>query len=227
VRRLPFGVLAFLSVGVALVAPTPWLLGLFEPAPDQPPLVVHLLDRYTAAQLIFVAHVGAGGLALLVGPWQLVRGLRARRPRLHRATGYVYVTAVAVAGSAGLLMGPRAWGGLVAQLGFTTLAIVWLTTTAIGLRRILAGDRAGHRVWMTYSFALTFAAVSLRVQVPLSQVAGIPQAIAYAIIAWSSWLPNLVVVRLAQPAGQNVMRSSLPRQERNPPCDSQSSYENA
>jgi hypothetical protein len=80
---------------------------------------------------------------------------------------------------------------------------------------------------MVYSFALTFAAVSLRVQVPLAQVAGIPEAIAYPIIAWSCWLPNLAVVRARQPAGQNVMRSSLPRHERNPPCDSQSSYENA
>jgi hypothetical protein len=223
VRRLPFGVLVFLSIGVAVVAPLPWLLGWFEATPDAPPLLAHLLERYTAAQVIFVAHVGAGGVALLAGPWQL----RGRRTRVHRATGYVYVTSVAIAGAAGLAMGPRAWGGLVAQLGFTTLAIAWLATTAIGLGRILAGDRAGHRVWMIYSFALTFAAVSLRVQVPLAQVAGIPQELAYAVIAWSCWVPNLLVARVLQPAGQNVMRSSLPRHERNPPCDSQSSYENA
>src|SRR5262249_21737733 len=160
-RRIALGFLAFLSIGVALVAPVPWLFGLVEHAADRPALLEHLLERYTAAQLVFLGHVIGGGLALLAGPWQLMPRLRARRPRLPRATGTLYVGAVALAGSAGLVMGPVAWGGPVAQLGFTALAVAWLGTTALGLHRIVAGDRAGHRAWMTRSFALTFAAVSL------------------------------------------------------------------
>jgi len=195
-RRVALGLLAFFSIGVALVAPMPWLLGLVERSADAPPLVEHLLGRYTAAHLVFLAHVGGGGLALLAGPWQLMPRLRARRPRLHRATGYVYVAAVALAGSAALVMGPVAWAGPVAQAGFTALAIAWLATTAAGVQRIVAGDRAGHRAWMTRSFALAFAAVSLRLQLPLYGVLGVPMAAAYAFVAWSSWVPNLVVAHV-------------------------------
>jgi hypothetical protein len=193
-RRLQLGLLAFLSIGVALVAPAPWLLGLFHADPGNPPLVVHLIDRHAAAQAVFVLHVVGGGGALLVGPFQLMHRLRAKRPGLHRATGYAYVTAVAVGGATGLVMGVRAFGGPVAQLGFTALALAWLGTTALGLQRILAGDRAGHRAWITRSFALAFAAVSLRIQVPIAGVLGIPTEIAYPVIAWSCWVPNLLVV---------------------------------
>ena len=192
-RRLLLGFLAFLSISIALVAPVPWLFGLVEGVKDPPPLIAHLLAQYNGARLVFLAHVIGGGLALLVAPWQLMPRLRARRPRLHRATGYIYVGAVALAGTAGLVMGPRAWAGPIAQLGFTALAVAWLATTALGMRRILAGDRAGHRAWMTRSFALSFAAVTLRIQSPLLLVLGVPDIHAHQIIAWSCWVPNLVV----------------------------------
>jgi hypothetical protein len=51
-----------------------------------------------------------------------------------------------------------------------------------------------HRAWMLRSYALTFAAVTLRIWLPLSQIAGIPFQEAYAAIAWLCWVPNLVVV---------------------------------
>lgn len=176
----------------------PWLFGLFEGATDRPPLLEHLFVRSTTAQLVFMIHVTCGGLALLSGPWQLMRRLRARYPLLHRTTGYSYVGAVALAGIAGLVMGPGAWAGPVAQLGFTSLAIGWLTTTALGLHRILSRDRDGHRLWMTRSFALAFAAVSLRLQFPLLDALGVEQSIAYQIVAWSSWVPNLLVAHVVR-----------------------------
>ncbi|HEU0036197.1 MAG TPA: DUF2306 domain-containing protein [Kofleriaceae bacterium] len=195
-RRVWLGLVAVLSIGVGLVAPLPWLLGLVEPTPGGMPLGAHLFERFTAAQLVFVAHVGGGGLALVVGPWQLMKRMRRRWPRLHRATGYVYVAAVAVGGTAGLVLGPTAWAGPIAQAGFTALAIAWLATTALGVQRILSGDRTGHRAWMTRSFALAFAAVSLRIQFPLFAAIGLPAAVGYTIVAWSSWLPNLVVAHV-------------------------------
>jgi hypothetical protein len=189
-RRLVVGFLAFFSIGVGVVAPMPWVVGLFDGTVDAPPLLAHLLAR--SERFVFLLHVVGGGLALLAGPWQLMPRLRARHVGLHRATGMVYVAAVAVAGTAGLVLGPGAWGGPIAGLGFTLLAIAWLATTALGLQRILAGDRAGHRAWIVRSFALAFAAVSLRLQFPLLAAAGVPDAIAYPFVAWSSWVPNLI-----------------------------------
>jgi uncharacterized membrane protein len=212
VNRLALGVLAFLSIAIAVLAPLPWLLGLFEDLSPRPPLVDHLLERLHAVPVVFLLHVVAGAVALATGPWQLMPRLRARRPRLHRATGYVYVTAVAIAGVAGLVMAATAWGGPVARLGFAGLAIAWLATTGLGLHRIVTGDRAGHRAWITRSFALAFAAVSLRLQAQTFVGLGLSDAIAYPIIAWSSWVPNLIVV-------QRILRRSsageVPVQRRN------------
>jgi hypothetical protein len=197
---------AFLSIGIGLFAPLPWLFGLVDGV--GPSLVQHLVARYSAAQLVFVTHALFGGIALLAGPWQLMPRLRARRPRLHRATGYVYVGAVTLAGTAGMMMAPYAFGGVIAQIGFGGLAIGWLATTAIGLQRILRGDQAAHRVWMTTSFALAFAAVSLRLQSIVFGFAGVPVEISYPIVAWSSWVPNVLLVRALLVANTGARRST-------------------
>ena len=44
---------------------------------------------------------------------------------------------------------------------------------------------------MIRNFALTFAAVTLRIWVPISFVSGIPFGVAYPLIAWLCWVPNL------------------------------------
>ena len=195
VKRFQLGVLAFLSIGVALVAPVPWLFGLIE-SDGGSGLVDHLLGSYTANRVLFLTHVIGGAIALLTGPWQLMPRLRARRPRLHRATGYIYVTAVALAGIAALAMARAAWPGPVAQLGFGALAVAWLATTGIGLQLIVSGNRAGHREWMMRSFALAFAAVNLRLTYMPLVLAGVDEAVAYQIVAWASWVPNLIVAQL-------------------------------
>ena len=46
---------------------------------------------------------------------------------------------------------------------------------------------------MIRSCSLTLAAVTLRIYLPLSQLAGIPFAEAYQAVAWACWVPNLVV----------------------------------
>lgn len=49
---------------------------------------------------------------------------------------------------------------------------------------------------MIRSFALTFGAVTLRIYIPASQIAGIPFALAYSAISWLAWVPNLLVAEL-------------------------------
>jgi len=81
--------------------------------------------------------------------------------------------------------------------------VLWLTSTGIAYRHIRARNQPAHRRWMIRSYALTFAAVTLRIYLPLSQVYGIPFEPAYQTIAWMCWVPNLVVAEwiiLRQPA---------------------------
>jgi len=46
---------------------------------------------------------------------------------------------------------------------------------------------------MIRSFALTFAAVMLRIILPLELASGVPFSTAYKIVSWACWVPNLVV----------------------------------
>jgi hypothetical protein len=71
--------------------------------------------------------------------------------------------------------------------------MTWLTTALLAYRSIRAGDTRTHQRWMIVNYALTFAAVTLRIQLPLSGALGIPFDTAYPIIAWSCWVPNLLV----------------------------------
>jgi uncharacterized membrane protein len=137
------------------------------------------------------SHATFGTLALLTGPLQFRRELRARRRRLHRVLGRVYFAAALGTGSTGLLMAAYSFGGPTTHLAFGLLAVLLLATTSLGLARILAWDAAGHREWMVRSFALMFAGVTLRIELPLLAASGVAFESAYRWIAWLSWVPNL------------------------------------
>ena len=139
-------------------------------------------------------HIFASMLALVLGPFQFSPRLRATRIQFHRWLGRIYLgVGVLLGGLAGLYMAVYAYGGIAAKLGFACLAIAWLFTGLRAYLAIRAGKVALHRQWMVRNFALTFAAVTLRLYLPLSMVAGIPFQLTYPIIAWMCWVPNLVI----------------------------------
>jgi uncharacterized membrane protein len=150
-------------------------------------------ERRTLMPWGVVAHLAGGLLALALGPWQLNGRLRRRALNLHRWMGRGYVLAVLVGGVGALALAPHSLEGLVTHIGFGTLGVLWLFATLQAYRRIRAGDQLSHRRWMIRSYALTLAAVSLRIYLPLSHALGIPFADAYQAIAWLAWVPNLLI----------------------------------
>jgi uncharacterized membrane protein len=141
---------------------------------------------------LLYGHVFGGAVALLTGPWQFSTRLRALKPRVHRALGYMYVSAIVVGGVFGLVLATMSMGGLVAHLGFGTLAVAWLTTTAVAVQSARTGNFVKHQQWMVRSFALSLAAVTLRNWLPLLAMK-LPFLTAYAIVSWLCWVPNLLV----------------------------------
>lgn len=161
------------------------------------PQISPLAAQLTAAQpWLAPLHFAAGGVALAVGVLQFITRLRLRRPAIHRWAGRLYVIAVLSSGSAGLVLATQTSAGSVAAAGFGSLAVLWLATTLQAYRAIRAREVARHRVWMMRSFALTLAAVTLRVYLPVSQLAGVSFTIAYPVIAWLCWVPNLALAEL-------------------------------
>jgi uncharacterized membrane protein len=141
----------------------------------------------------FYTHVFLGGLALLTGFSQFYKTLRKKRLRLHRALGKIYVIAVLLSGLAGLGIAFFATGGIIPSLGFAGLTLFWLYTTSNAYTSIKKMDINGHQRWMIRSYALCFAAVTLRLYLPLfigpMNIEFIP---AYKIIAWLCWVPNII-----------------------------------
>ena len=85
----------------------------------------------------------------------------------------------------------------MSQWGFGLLGASWLFTTYMAFTKIKALDIHSHQQWMIRSYALAFAAVTLRIYMPFMQ-AGLGMAFidAYLIVAWLCWVPNLVVAEL-------------------------------
>jgi Predicted membrane protein (DUF2306) len=53
-------------------------------------------------------------------------------------------------------------------------------------------DFAAHRCWMIRNY-LPFAAATLRLELALRILAGLPGLVAFKTVAWSSWVPNLAI----------------------------------
>jgi uncharacterized membrane protein len=184
-RRALWLVMTVLATGIAAYAAAVLLVPGFGP-----PFVT---ARRAMMPLALAAHLAGGLVALAVGAWQANARLRARMPAVHRWMGRTYVVAVLAGGLGGLRLAVASEEGWPTHLGFGALAVALLFTTLRGWMAIRGGAEERHRAWMIRSYALTLAAVTLRIQLPLALAAGIPFADAYRAIAWLSWVPNLVV----------------------------------
>ena len=143
-----------------------------------------------------MVHVAGAATALLLGPWQFSSRLRNRLPTLHRWIGRTYVVSCLVGGAAGFLLALGASTGPMSTIGFGSLAILWIVTTSLAWRRAVQGRFIEHRAWMIRSFALTFAAVTLRLYLPLIFVFQVGFDDAYRAISFLCWVPNLLVAEL-------------------------------
>jgi hypothetical protein len=144
-----------------------------------------------------MVHVGASGIALILGPFQFLRGLRARAPSAHRWSGRAYVAACLIGGAGGAWSALTTSAGPVAGWGFMVLAILWLLFTSLALAAAMRRDFVSHEKWMVRSFALTFGAVMLRLQLPIGvSMTGGDFFAAYQVIAWAAWVPNLIVAEI-------------------------------
>jgi len=182
--------LYFLSIGVAFVSMRYWSF--------QTVGILNLKSAEWMAgpifKVFFYGHVIFGPIALITGPFQFSPRLRNRYLHAHRLLGKVYVGACLLSGLAGLGAAQFTLGGWVAEVGFSCLALAWLFTTYMAWHFIRKKEVEAHRRWMVRSFALTLAAVTLRLYLPLLEgVFGLTFVEAYRIVGWLCWVPNVLV----------------------------------
>lgn len=143
--------------------------------------------------IAFYTHIILGGLALLLGWTQFNSNIRNRYLILHKRIGKIYIVTVILSSISGIYIGIFATGGLLSSLGFLSLGIIWLTTTIKAYASIRSGLIKKHQTLMVYSYAACFAAVTLRIWLPLLIVIFGNFMTAYIIVAWLCWIPNLLV----------------------------------
>lgn len=143
-----------------------------------------------------VVHVAGSITALTLGSLQFIPALRRGAGPPHRWVGRVYVLACFVGGAAGLVLAPGSSAGPIAATGFGVLAVLWITVNLLGWRAALQGRFADHRRWMIRSWALTLAAVTLRLYLPLIVVFDLPFLPWYRAISFLAWVPNLILAEL-------------------------------
>jgi uncharacterized membrane protein len=185
--RVGYWVLAFLALGVALVA---FRFITFDPAVAPPELRANMEGR----TLVFVTHTLAGGVAMVVGIWQFLP--RTRRTRWHRIEGRIYVTACFIGAPTGFIIAWFTTAGTFAAVGFATLAVLWFGATLTGFIFARRRDYVRHRRWMIRSYALTCAAITLRLITAVGGVLGLGFYSPYIAAAWLCWIVNLALVEI-------------------------------
>lgn len=201
-----WGLMTFFAFGVAISVISPYLS--FNPETFNN-ATVRFMNESTFRLIGLYVHMFAGGLALLIGPFQFLTRIRNSKPTLHRWMGRIYLICILLGGLSAFVIAPGMISGLVGEIGLITLAILWLWTVWNAYRNIRAGNIEIHRDWMTRNYALTFAAVTLRLwlgiligtQVPLleTKYAGDFDALfveVYRVVMWLSWVPNLIVAEM-------------------------------
>jgi uncharacterized membrane protein len=116
-----------------------------------------------------LVHGPFGAIALLAGPFQFSDRLRARRPALHRAIGWTYVTSVAISAPFAWYIGAN-FEAAESTFELQVQSALWLLTTAMALACILRRQVELHKGWMMSSYGLSLIFVLDRVPDPFPQL---------------------------------------------------------
>ena len=226
-KNFPWALMAFLAVVVTIIALAPYITLNSENFNNA---TARYATESTLRYVGLFVHAFSGGIALLLGPFQFLDGFRKRRPVVHRWMGRLYLVSILIGGLWAFVIAPGMISGLVGEVGLLSLAVLWLWTGWSAYSSIRKGDIKSHREWMIRSFALTFAAATLRLwlgtliatQLPFLQTkyGGDFDALfveAYRVVMWLCWVPNLIVAemiiqrrrtpKIAAPAGHNAAQT--------------------
>ncbi len=188
-KSLSFAIIAFSAIAVGVYA----IIG-YTARPLGVGVHPEMQRVFESQRLGILTHIFCSSLAVLLGPVQFVPGFRRRWPAAHRWIGRVYLgVGVLIGGIAALYMSAFAFGGIVSTIGFAALSLAWLYTGARAYATARARNFAAHRRWMIRNFALTLAAVTIRIGLGAGFATGLPFEIFYPMLTWLCWIPNLLV----------------------------------
>lgn len=144
----------------------------------------------------FYIHVISGMLVILIGPFQFLPNLRKRYLKVHKKLGKIYAYGIlGFAAPTGLIMAFYAEGGMWSTLAFLVMSFLWFYTTIMAIITVKKKKIIEHKKWMYRSYALSFAAVTLRLLVPIMSLSNnLSEEFIIVSTAWLSWMFNLIII---------------------------------
>jgi hypothetical protein len=122
-------------------------------------LTPEALGKYFSVKWIVIAHITAGGGALILGPMQFWGKFRVRYTKLHRWMGVAYLLAILVSAACAVILSFTTAYEVNWAYAFSAQvwAAVWIITTIIAYRAALQKKFVLHREWMMRSYIVTLA----------------------------------------------------------------------
>ena len=151
--------------------------------------------RFWPRRFVLLPHIAGGTVALFSGPFQLWSGLRRKHLRIHRATGYAYISGVFLAGGTAFVLAFHA-DPPVSGVPLFFMAAAWWTTIAMAFVAIRGRQIDAHRQWMIRSYVLTFAFVTVRYVTDLPVIAPLGDD-RFTLANWMCWTIPLFVTEVA------------------------------
>jgi uncharacterized membrane protein len=183
----------FLAIITAILIPISFLLAPMEGILSTKSKILLANQFYLVS---FYIHVILGGIALLIGWVGFVDKIRNKYLNFHKISGRVYIVCFLITALTSILVSYHALGGLVSQLGFMSIGVIAVFTTFKGYAAIVNRQIGEHQAWMRYSYACCLASVTLRLWSPLLGTIVQDGLLLYQIVAWLSWIPNLLFVKI-------------------------------
>jgi hypothetical protein len=155
-------------------------------------------------KIAFYLHVFFSFLLLFTGILQFIPALHRTKPGVHRLSGAVYlIVLLFFSAPSGILMGWYANGGMASKCSFVLMGIIWWAVSFLAYLKLRKKEWKAHGEFMLRSFAITLSAIMLRfyaLLLSLFETNATPLD-KYTLIAWLSWVPNLLLAEWLIQAG--------------------------
>jgi uncharacterized membrane protein len=156
-----------------------------------------ILTNRETWKLIIQIHILLALLALFTGPIGLIKRIRVKSLSFHKWNGRIYVLSIALNFLPGVYVSLYASGGKWSTIGFLVLNILWISTTILGYVSIRKKKIQQHMKWITRSFFLSFANMTIYIIVAITHYGfKFEYGLSYSIAVWLCWIINLLFAEL-------------------------------
>lgn len=159
-------------------------------------LTPEALGKYFDLKWVLIAHITAGGGALVLGPLQFWKRLQQNNRQTHRIIGWLYLLAILTSSACAVILACTTVYAVNWPYAFSAQVwvSVWIISTVIAYRSAVKRKFKLHKEWMTRSYIVTVAFIvsGSALKLPVVQQLGSFEEISPSLF-WLGWSVPLFV----------------------------------